>query len=146
MKGTKETKTTKTTVDMSNDAIITKKYGNLVDPVPTIPKLSTIDGFMGDYQLLDYDLAEYAATYELDVVIIDEVDFENIILIENDRIKHILVDDVRPGMTVELRSRADGTEVRAEIEDVSVYDDELYIVTKQGKFITTYDFPGHCQV
>lgn len=141
MNGTKET-----TVDMNNDTIITKKYGNLVDPVPTIPKLSTIDGFMGDYQLLDYDLAEYAAKYELDVVVINEVDFEDIILIENDRIKHILVDDIRPGMTVELRSRADGTEVRAEVEDVLVYDDELYIVTKQGEFITTYDFPGHCQV
>lgn len=144
MKGTKETK--KETYDMSNDAVITKKYGNLVDPVQMRPRLSNIDGFMGDYQLLDYDLAEYAAKYELDVVVINEVDFEDIILIENDRIKHILVDDIRPGMTVELRSRADGTEVRAEVEDVLVYDDELYIVTKHGKFITTYDFPGHCQV
>ena len=143
MKKTNEKKGTK---NMADDTVITKKYGNLVDPVQMRPRLSNIDGFMGDYQLLDYDLAEYAAKYELDVIIVNEVDFENIILIENDRIKHILADDMRPGMTVELRSRADGTEVRAEVEDVLVYDDELYIVTKQGEFITTYDFPGHCQM
>ena len=142
MKGTKEVKTT---VDMSNDTIITKKYGNLVAPVPTMPKLSTIDGFMGGYQLLDYDLAEYVAKYELDVVVVEDVDFEDIILIENDRIKRILVDDIKPGTTIELKSRSDEKEVRADVEDIVVYDDELYIVSKKGELITTYNFLESCQ-